>query len=174
MVAVITVTIFFSCKNNIKEIQNIGVKSDQPLAIIEGGIGHYTDSGNLKSYIETSKMLDYSNREFAYLEFPEGMSMFIYDDDDNKSNIIADYAIVYNKTNLIDLRGNVNYITHKKDTLKTERLFYDQNLEWVYTNLPWQHFSPDGQRSQGNAFDSDKDFNDPIVFGGAGLFNIEE
>ncbi len=129
IVTVITVTMFFSCKNNFKEIQNIGALGSGPLTIAENINTKYVDSGRLKSNLLSSKMLDFSNRKFAFTEFPNGIDFTIYDDDGNKSNVISDYAIIYDETDLIDLQGNVVLITHKKDTLFAEQLFYDQKRE---------------------------------------------
>ena len=53
-----------------------------------------------------------------------------------EGNVIADYGLVYNNTNLIDLRGNVVLTTHNNDTLFAKQLYFDQNREWLFTNLP--------------------------------------
>ena len=115
MVTVFTVTMFFSCKNNFKDIQNIGILDSGPLSIAENINTKYTDSGKLKSHLISPKMLNYSNREFPFYEFPEGINLTLFDDDNNKSNVVSDYAILYNEIDLIDLQGNVILTTHNKD-----------------------------------------------------------
>ena len=70
MVTVLTVTLFFSCKNNFKEIQKIGILDSGPLTIAENINTKYTDSGKLKFNLISPKMLNYSNRDFAFFEFP--------------------------------------------------------------------------------------------------------
>ncbi len=168
-----TIIIFFSCKDNLEAVQNIDVKTSEPLSIMEGAKGKYTTVGAVKSSLISPKMLDYSNRNFSFHEFPEGINLDIYDDQHNKSNIIADYAIVYNKTKLIDLRGNVVYTSAKNGQLKTEQLYYDQVKQWVFTNYP-VYFKSLDRVGEGIAFDSDKDFEMPYILDFSGAFNVKE
>jgi len=176
MVTVFTVTMFFSCKDNSKAIQNLSVKSSNPLGIMENANGKYTNIGIVKSNLKTPKMLDYSNREFPFFEFPDGIDLDLFDDEGEKSNVIADYAIVYQKTGIVDLRGNVVYTSAENSVLKTEQLFYDQNREWVFTNYRVNYTSKDGEQGTGSAFDSDKDFDTPYVldFSGSGYVDADE
>ncbi len=173
MVTVLTVTIFFSCKNNFKEVQNIGILSSEPLTIAENIVMKYTDSGKIKSILESPLMLDFSNRDFAFFEFPEGIDLTLFDDDNNKSHVIADYAIVYDETDLIDLRGNVVLNTHNKDTLFAEQLFYDQQQQWLFTNKPVRFRTLD-QLIDGNGFDSDRNFSKARVLEVNGVVFINE
>ena len=173
MVTVLTVTLFFSCKNNFKDIQKIGILNSGPLTIAENINTKYTDSGKLKSHLISPKMLDYSNREFAFHEFPEGINLTLFDDDNNKSNVVSDYAIIYGDTDLIDLQGNVVLSTHNKDTLYAEQLFYDQEKEWLFTNLPVRFRTKD-QIINGNGFDSDKNFTQAQVLETTGIIFIDE
>lgn len=173
MVTVLTVTIFFSCKDNFQEVQNIGVKGSQPINIAENINTKYTDSGKLKTVLVSKKMLDFSNREFAFFEFPEGVDFTVYDDDGNANNVLADYAITYNDTNLIDLRGNVILSTHNKDTLYAEQLFYDQKKEWMFTNQPVT-FRRQTEVINGNGFDSNRNFTNAKVLEVTGVLYLDE
>ena len=70
IVTVFTVTMFFSCKNNFKEVQKIGISEHEPIGVAENINLKYTDSGKIKANLISPKMLDYSNRDFAFSEFP--------------------------------------------------------------------------------------------------------
>ena len=157
IVIAFAVTMFFSCKNNFKEVQQIGVLQNEPIGIAEHMNLKYTDSGRLKANLVGPKMLDFSNREFSYNEFPEGVTLYLFDEQSKKSTIIADYAIVYNNTDLIDLRGNVLITTETKDSIFAEQLFYDEKRDWVFSNKPVRYVSPT-KIVTGNAFDSNRDF----------------
>lgn len=150
-------TMFFSCKNNFKEVQQIGILQNEPIGIAEDMNLKYTDSGRLKANLISRKMLDFSNREFSYNEFPDGILLNLYDQRNKKSVIVADYAIVYNNTDLIDLRGNVLITTEAKDSIFAQQLFYDQKRDWVFSNKPVRYVSPT-KIVTGNAFDSNRDF----------------
>ncbi len=173
IVTVFTVTMFFSCKNNFKDIQNIGILDSGPLSIAENINTKYTDSGKLKSHLISPKMLNYSNREFAFYEFPEGINLTMFDKENNKSNVVANYAILYDETDLIDLQGNVVLTTHKKDTLFADQLFYDQKKEWLFTNLPVR-FRTKNELINGNGFDSNRDFTNAQVLEVTGRIFIDE
>jgi LPS export ABC transporter protein LptC len=173
MVTVFTVTMLFSCKNNFKEVQNIGALDSGPLTIAENINTKYTDSGKLKSHLISPKMLNYSNREFAFYEFPEGINLTLFDKDNNESNVVADFAILYDETDLIDLKGNVVLTTHNKDTLYAEQLFYDQKKEWLFTNTPVRFRTKD-QIINGNGFDSDRNFSQAAVLEVTGRIYIAE
>lgn len=173
IVTVITVTLFFSCDNNFKAVQNIGILDSGPLTIAENINSKYTDSGRLKSILESPKMLNYSNRDYAFYEFPEGVNLTLFDDENNKSNVIADYAIMYDQTDLIDLRGNVVLSTHNKDTLFAEQLYYDQIKEWIFTNKPVV-FKMQDQVINGNGFDSNRNFTNAHVLEMTGHVYLNE
>ena len=173
MVTVLTVTMFFSCKDNFKEVQKIGLLSDKPITEAENINTKYTDSGRLKSHLISPKMLDFSNREFSFVEFPEGINFTIYDEKGNKNNVIADFAMIYNDTDLIDLQGNVVVATQSNDTLFTEQLFYDQKREWMFTNKPVRFRRKDAI-DLGTGFDANKDFTIANVLEYSGTIYLDE
>jgi LPS export ABC transporter protein LptC len=149
--------VFFSCKNNFKDVQQVGVLQNEPSGIADTINLKYTDSFQLRANLLSPRMLNYSNRTFGFLEFPIGIELVLYDNDGNKSKIFADYAIMYVETDLIDLRGNVILATHKKDSLFTSQMYYDQKAEWVFTNQKVR-LSSEGSNMLGVGFDSDRNF----------------
>lgn len=173
MLTVVSVSIFFSCKNNFKEVQNIGALSSAPLTIAENINTKFTDSGKLKSILRSPKMLNYSNRSFAFYEFPEGVDLTLYDEGGKESHVVADYAIAYEETDLIDLRGNVILNTHNKDTLFAQQLFFDQKREWLFTNEPVK-FRRKDELIDGNGFDSDRSFSKARVLEVTGVVYLNE
>ena len=141
LVTAIVVTLFFSCKNNFNEVQKVGVLQNQPIGEAENIDLKYTefkeDTVRLLANLLSPKMLDYSNRDFPFSEFPDGIELKVYDDNNNKTTITSRYAIYYTETDIIDLRGNVVIATKDNDTLFTEQLYYNEKLEWVFTNQPF-------------------------------------
>jgi len=173
IVTVFTVTMFFSCKNNLKQVQNMSSVDGKPLSIAHDINTKYTNLEGLKMNLKSDKMLDFSNRAFAFFEFPDGVDLDFFDEDSNKSNVIADYGLVYNNTNLIDLRGNVVLTTHNNDTLFAKQLYFDQNREWLFTNLPVR-FRTNNEIINGNGFDSNSDFTNAEVLETFGIIYIDE
>jgi LPS export ABC transporter protein LptC len=118
-------------------------------------------------------MLNYSNREFAFYEFPEGINLTLYDEDNNESHVVSDFAILYDDTDLIDLQGNVVLSTHNRDTLFADQLYYDQKRQWLFTNQPVRFRTAD-QIINGNGFDSDRNFTQAGVLEVTGRIFIAE
>ncbi len=120
IVTAIAVTMFFSCKNDFGEVQKVGVLQNQPIGEAENIDLKYTefreDTVKLLANLISPKMLDYSNRDFKFSEFPDGIELKVYDDDNNKTTITSEYAIFYTDTDIIDLKGNVVIATQNKDT----------------------------------------------------------
>lgn len=161
-VVVLTATVLFACGNSLSEVQKIGLSENEPIGVAEDFNLKYTDSGKMTANLLSSKMLDFTNREFDFIEFPEGAHLDIYDKDDQKSTVVADYAIVYNKTGIIDMQGNVVLNTAAQDTLFAEQLYYDQEKEWLFTNKSVV-FKNKGNLIPGIGFDSNSDFTNAQV-----------
>jgi len=172
-VIALAMTLFFSCKNNFKEVNSIGISANEPQGIAENINAKRTDSGRVVANLISKKMLDYGNRKFAFSEFPEGVTLHIYDDNNNKNTIVADYAILYSETDVIDLQGNVLISTFEKDTLYAEQLYFDQSKEWLFTNSPVTYKSS-GYITHGSGFDSDRDFTKAEVLKVSGTFLVND
>jgi LPS export ABC transporter protein LptC len=173
MVTVLTVTLFFSCESNFKEVQKIGISQNEPIGIAENINLRYTDSGKVEAHLISEKMYDYSNLDFPYSEFTEGITLYLYDSKNQKNTIVSDYAIVYDKTNLIDLIGNVVLTTHDGKRLDAQQLYFDQGKEWLFTNKPVK-FADNEQIINGNGFDSNMDFTKSRVLEITGIVYIDE
>jgi LPS export ABC transporter protein LptC len=173
LVTAIAVTLFFSCKNNFKEVQQVGVLQNEPIGIADTINLKYSDSmGILAANLRSPKMLDYSNRSFGFSEFPNGIELTVYDDEKNETKIFADYAIAYNDTDLIELRGSVILATHKGDSLFTPQMYYDQKTEWVFTNDDFRLIS-NGSSQIGRVFDSDRNFEFTEMFESSGPIQLD-
>ena len=173
IVIVISMTMFFSCKNNFKEVQKIGISENEPIGIAIDISLKYTDSAKLKAHLISPKMLDYSNRDFAFNEFPDGVNLTLFDELGRESTVISDYAIAYDQTNLIDLQGNVVLTTHDGSVLNADQLYYDQVKNWLFTNQPVK-FSTKDQIINGNGFDSNMDFSQARVLEITGIVYLDE
>ncbi|WP_100614186.1 LPS export ABC transporter periplasmic protein LptC [Confluentibacter citreus] len=173
IVTVITVTMFFSCKDNFKEVQKIGISENEPIGVADTINLKYTDSGRVKAILISSKMLDYGNRDFPFTEFPEGIYLEVFDEDNNKSVVVADYAISYSQTDILDLQGNVKLSTSKKDTLFAEQLYYDQRQEWLFTNKPVT-FKIGFDKINGTGFNSNSKFTNAEVLEVNGIITVDE
>ncbi|TXE18909.1 LPS export ABC transporter periplasmic protein LptC [Psychroserpens burtonensis] len=172
IVTTIVVTMLFSCESNLNDVQQIGILQNQPIGEAKNINLKYTEAedsiGKVIANLESPKMLDYSNRGFSFSEFPDGVRLSLYDENNQKNVVLADYAIVYNATDLIDLQGNVILITPQKDSLFAEQLYYDQKREWLFSNLPVRLKSATANNGNGDIFDSDTKFKNYTILEGKG------
>ena len=157
VVVLVTATLF-SCKGALEDVQKMTFVSHIPVAEVANVDAYYTEIGTLKAHLKSPLLLDYTNQEFPYQEFPNGLEVFFYDE--NKRTIIrANYAIRYETTSLVDLRDNVEIITADSTHLKASQMYWDQTLQWLYTDTPYTITFADGSFNNGGRFDSSQDFN---------------
>jgi LPS export ABC transporter protein LptC len=163
---------FFSCDYNAEKANTNVVFQNQPIGEARDINLKYTEAkdtiGKVIANLESTKMLDYSNRSFSFYEFPNGVRLSLYDENNEKNIVLADYAVVYNATDLIDLQGNVILITPQNDSLFAEQLYYDQKQEWLFSNLPVHLKSITANNGRGDIFDSDTKFENYTILEGRG------
>ena len=172
IVTIFIVTMFFSCQDSLKQVQKIGVSDNEPIGEEYNSNLKYTDSGRVSANLISTKMLDYSNRDFPFYKFTDGVTLYIYKGG-KKSTIVADNAFVYTNTDLIDMQDNVVITTHDNRVLKTDQLFYDQKKEWLSTNKPVS-FKTEQDLINGNGFDSNSSFSNAEVLEVTGIITLDE
>ncbi|MDC6480693.1 LPS export ABC transporter periplasmic protein LptC [Flavobacteriaceae bacterium] len=125
--------LLFSCEDNFQEIKKINSKSLLPVGITENLKLIYTDSAKVKAILYSSLNKDFTNKTFPYSEFPNGIKISFFDKENNETIVTSNYAIMYNKTNIVDMRGNVIINNYDGSELKTDQLFWDPEQEWLFT-----------------------------------------
>ncbi|MFL1894962.1 LPS export ABC transporter periplasmic protein LptC [Aquimarina sp. 2-A2] len=157
-VTAFAVTLFFSCQSK-RNNQNRSVSiEDVPIGEIFDVNLKYTDSGRLTAVLKAPKILDFTNQNFAYHEFPDGVVLDLIDKEGKISVVKADYAISYRETGLIDMQGNVDIKTADSTHLKAKQLYWNQNNDWIFTDQPYTSYLPDGAINQADGFDANQDF----------------
>lgn len=149
--------VFTSCESNFKDVQKINNSEFSPSGEADDFNFKYTDSGKIKSILVSPKMLEYSNVEFPFTEFPKGIDVTLYDESAKRTFIKSKYAISFKGTDIIDLQGNVTITTEAGQKLETEQLYFDQKNEWFHTEKHFKLSAPNGV-SYGEGIDFSKDF----------------
>ncbi|MFI2742992.1 LPS export ABC transporter periplasmic protein LptC [Zhouia sp. PK063] len=157
IVVAFAATMLFSCENNLKSIQKDAVPEKFPSGIAENFVARYTDSGKVKAILTSKLNDDYSNQRFPYQEFPKGVKVVLFDENNNKSIITADYGIVYSQTGLINLKGNVVVKTKDSSQLRSPQLYWDQKNDWIFTDKNYTYITKDS-KLEGVGIDFNKDF----------------
>ena len=147
-----------SCESNLKDVQRIYKTSFVPTGEADSINLKYTDSGRVKSILQSLKMIDYSTAKNPFVEFPKAVLVTLIDANGNKTIVVADKAISYKKTEVIDLIGNVKIQTYDGKVLVTNQLYFDQKNEWFFTEEAFTFKDADGSFLQGIGIDFSKDF----------------
>jgi LPS export ABC transporter protein LptC len=126
--------LLFSCENDIKTINTIGNKDDQPVETATDVETIYSDSGRV-SVIVKAPQLDRYEGENPYTEMPKGVSVFFYDSAMNvRSKLTAKYAISYEKEKIMEAKNDVVVVNEKQEQLNTEHLVWDQKKATIYSD----------------------------------------
>lgn len=147
-----------SCESNLKDVQRIYKTSFVPTGEADSINLKYTDSGKVKSTLQSLKMIDYSTAKNPFVEFPKAVLVTLYDNNGNRTTVVADKAISYKRTEVIDLIGHVKIATHDGKILTTNQLYFDQKNEWFFTEEAFNFNGSDGSYLQGVGIDFSKDF----------------
>lgn len=133
--AIFLVAMFFSCGNELKEVQDFLAEKNLPIGEAKDVYLIHTDSGKVKTKLITPLMYDYSNRkEHPYTEFPKGLTITTYDNKGDSVTLKANYAITYTKTNISEAVDHVSITNHAEhSTLLTDQLFWDSGVHYIYT-----------------------------------------
>lgn len=158
IVTVFAVTLFFGCESNFKEVQKINYTEFVPASDADTVDIKYTDSGRITGVLKSPKMLDYAKVSFPFTDFPKGIDVTLYDKKGKRTFIVANYAISYKKTGIIDLQGKVKISSEEGQQLETEQLFFDQKNEWFYTERKFKMTDNAKGVSFGQGIDFSKDF----------------
>lgn len=172
---ILIMAMFFSCGNELKEIQDFLAEKNLPI----GEANHvkliYTDSGHVRTKLLTAKMNDYSNRtDHPYTEFPQGITIINYDKNGDSTTLKADYAINFSKTNISEAKGNVLINNHKeKSILKTHQLFWDANVHYIYTEKDFTLITR-SDTINGKGFEANEDLSKVIMKSVKGIVYVNE
>jgi len=156
-IAVIAAVVLCGCESNFKDVQKIHYSEFIPSGEAEDFNLKYTDSGKIKSILVSPKMLDYSNVEFPFTEFPNGLHVTMYDTKGKRTFIKSDYGVTFKGTDIIDLQRNVKISNETGQLMETDQLYFDQKNEWFFTEKKFKFTDPKGI-SYGEGIDFSKDF----------------
>lgn len=158
VVAALAAIALFACEGNYQNIQRLNLADNAPIAEGRDVEMKYTDSGKVVSTLRTPRVLDFSNYGFAYREFPKGVSVEFWDEG-KKNTVTSKYGIIYDDANLVDLRDSVVIVTSDSVVLRSDQLYWDQDVNWIFTDRPYEIRFKDGSYNEGEVgFDSSQDF----------------
>ena len=129
--------ILFSCDDGSSTLKQINQFNENPVGIAYDIHMTYTDSAEVKAILTAPLNLDYTHLSFKYSEFPEGLKIIFYNNNNEENTVVADYGILYNQTKIVDLQGNVVLLSYDGSRLETSQMYWDSEKEWLFTEQPF-------------------------------------
>ena len=136
-VSAFAVILFFSCDDGSSTLKQINQFDENPVGIAYDIHMTYTDSAEVKAILTAPLNLDYTHLSFKYSEFPEGLKIIFYNNNNEENTVVADYGILYNQTKIVDLQGNVVLLSDDGSRLETSQMYWDSEKEWLFTEQPF-------------------------------------
>ena len=154
---IIAITTFFSCDDSSTLLKQINTFNENPVGIDYNINMTYTDSASIKARLEAPVHLDFSHLSFKYSEFPDGLKVIFYNEQNQENTVYADYGILYNQTKIVDLQGNVVLLSYDGSRLETDQMYWDAEKEWLFTEEPFL-FQNNDYNLAANRLDTNKEF----------------
>ena len=126
--------LLYSCaeqRDKNDEDESMLTQQSDSLTIIQSSEGHR------EFVFKTPLMERYELAREPYMEFRRGVEITTYDDSTGveESNLVADYAIFFEKRELWEAKGNVVARNAEGQILYTQQLFWNQSTHRVYSNV---------------------------------------
>ena len=162
--------VIFSCTT--EPTQTTYSNKKIPVSIAKNFTMTYTDSMLTKSFVSGKIHYDFTNDLLNYSEFYEDVELVIYDEN-KTSTISSQYAIVYNSFRFMEFNNNVKITTSDGEVLTTDKLYYDTENEWLFTENNFEYIDKTN-KIIANRLDSNRDFTDLVTGNLTGSINITE
>lgn len=152
----------FSCENDVQVIRELTAKQDSAIYSAFNVEIKYSTNG-ITNGLMKAKLLNrfVDNHSETYLEFPEGVQMFFYDEQGNiTSTLKADYSIFYEDKGEWIARYNVEVVNESNEKLNTEYLLWLRKEEKISSDQPVTITTEEGVFYGENGFVSNQEFTD--------------
>ncbi len=160
LIAVAITGCFFmiSCSNNYQEVQDLARKKI-PIDTVTQVESYLSQDGLVKAKLTAPIMTTINVSDSPKTEFPRSLHVDFYNDSTKiQSRLFSKYGLYYNNKHLVLLRDSVIVFNIAGDTLRTEKLWWNQDKQLLYTDVP-VHIIQDGQPLEGqNGMTAKQDF----------------
>ncbi|RPI45362.1 MAG: LPS export ABC transporter periplasmic protein LptC, partial [Bacteroidetes bacterium] len=164
------------CENDIERVSLLTESPDIPRVRGENIEVIYSDSARVRVQIIAPAYREFSDAERPYMEFPDGLQVYFYDDSMRiESDIKANYTIYYPDERLWHATGNVvARRLDNGDALNTEELFWDEGKKLIYSDAFTRVQNEDGTFYGRKGFESHQDLSNWQLKGSSGTVNVQD
>jgi LPS export ABC transporter protein LptC len=162
--AILTGCFFFqACENDLHEVQALSVKK---IGVNEAtNIVSYLSLGGVMKAKLTAPLMLTTEADTPKIEFPKTLHVDFYDDSTKiESQLFAKYGRYLENQDKVYLRDSVVVFNKKGDTLRTNELYWDRNLQTFYTDKEvFIHEHSPEQYIHGFGLNAKQDFSDYTI-----------
>jgi len=164
------------CENDIERINLLTDESSLPKVKGTNIKVIYSDSARVKVQILAPAFRQFPDLEEPYMEFPEGIQVYFYDDSlQIESEIRADYAIYHSEQKLWKATGNVVGLKRPNgDAIHTEEMYWDEANERIYSDTYTKIQNEDGVFYGKRGFESHQNLSNWQLIGTSGTMNVQD
>ena len=136
----------------------------------------YSDSAKVKVQILAQSYRQFPDVERPYMEFPDGMEVYFYNDSLKlESEITAEWAIYYMEERLWHATGNVVARRFDDgDALYTEELFWNEGEQRIYSDSYTKVHNEENVLYGSRGFRANQDFSNWELIGSSGTIIVED
>lgn len=147
-----------SCSNNYQEVQDLA-KKRSPVDTATQVESYLSQDGFVKAKLTAPIMTTATISDTPKTEFPHSLHVDFYNDSTQiQSRLFSKYGLYYTNKKLVLLRDSVIVFNVQGDTLRTQKLWWDQDKQLLYTDAP-VHIIQGGQPLEGqNGMTAKQDF----------------
>ncbi|MFC2100883.1 LPS export ABC transporter periplasmic protein LptC [Bacteroidota bacterium] len=173
IVIVLLFIVMFSCENDPVMVNEISYVDTLPVQTAKNIKVIYSDSGKVQAKIVSQLMNKYVGDQ-PYYEFPEGINIIFYDTALTiKTTLTANYAVNWEKKNIMEARNDVVIINHQKDEkINTEHIVWDQVRKKIFSDVFVKRTTKDDVL-YGDGFDADESFSKYTLRNPRGTFHVD-
>jgi LPS export ABC transporter protein LptC len=168
--------LFSACTNTSEDIIELSAEVEaKPLNVQKNIIYEYSDSSFKRLEVRAPEVIDYSQIEEPYREFPAGIDVTFYAKDGTpESHLTSNYAKELIAEQIWEARGDVIVLNEKGEKINTEQLFWDVRKEMIYSNV-FVKIATGDEVIMGDGFEADQNFTSYKIKGNVkGEIQIEE
>lgn len=166
--------ILCSCENDVKEIESLSLKKNEPLSRGKNIALIYSEKSNVKINITAPLMEEFGLEEDKYMEMKEGIKVLFYDSLMNvSSTLTANYAINRVADKIMEAKDDVVVVNDKGEVLHTEHLVWMQDSSKIYTH-EFVKITTVDEIIMGEGMEANQDFTKWKIHKIKGIINLKE
>jgi LPS export ABC transporter protein LptC len=166
----------FSCKSDLEKVTAFATELDLPEQSARNIEVEYTDTGKLQLKFFTPVLKHYTNVNEPYYEFPEGIKVYFYDENEAIQSIItANYSIYFEEPQLWEARDSVvARNTQTGEKIESEQMFWDQPKQLIYSKVFTKITNEDGTYFGEEGFEAAQDLSYYRLIGSSGTVRVKD